>query len=233
MNSRQRRGLILLVLSVLCAVAAFLGVLSVINDVDSKVGPETTAYELKADIAAYQTLSADQFTRVSMPQRWLPRTAVTDLRGVAGKIAAAALKKGSLLQSDMVADQPQIKPGQQEIAVMIDADTGVPGEITPGDTVNIYATFPANQQGGKAESRVIVVAARVLKIGDKAVVPRSSADQSTKPVVPVTFALSTLDAQRIAYAESFATHVRLALTAPGGDASIPQADRTYTLEGDK
>ncbi|MFD9204132.1 Flp pilus assembly protein CpaB, partial [Streptomyces anthocyanicus] len=37
MNSRQRRGVILLVLSVLCAVGAFAGVLSVIRDVNSKV----------------------------------------------------------------------------------------------------------------------------------------------------------------------------------------------------
>ena len=44
MNSRQRRGVILLVVSALCALAAFAGVLSVISDVNSKVGPEVTAY---------------------------------------------------------------------------------------------------------------------------------------------------------------------------------------------
>lgn len=47
MNSRQRRGVILLLLSVLCAFAAFAGVLSVISDVNSKVGPEVDAYRLK------------------------------------------------------------------------------------------------------------------------------------------------------------------------------------------
>lgn len=36
MNSRQRRGVILLVLSVLCALGAFAGVLSVIRDVNSR-----------------------------------------------------------------------------------------------------------------------------------------------------------------------------------------------------
>ena len=39
MNSRQRRGVILLVLSALCALAAFAGVLAVIRNVESKVGP--------------------------------------------------------------------------------------------------------------------------------------------------------------------------------------------------
>lgn len=52
--------------------------------------------------------------------------------------------------------------------------------------------------------------------------------------MPISFALSTLDAQRVAYAESFAEHVRLALVAPTtGGAPADQGDRTYTLEKDK
>ena len=61
MNSRQRRGVILLILSVLCALGAFAGVLSVINDVKSKVGPEVTAYRLRSDVAPYTSLDASQF----------------------------------------------------------------------------------------------------------------------------------------------------------------------------
>lgn len=51
--------------------------------------------------------------------------------------------------------------------------------------------------------------------------------------VPITFALNTLDTQRIAYAESFAEHVRLALLASGSDSTIRPGDRTYTLDKDK
>ena len=50
MNSRQRRGVILLILSIVCALGAFAGVLSVIDDVKSKVGPEVTAYEVEAQV---------------------------------------------------------------------------------------------------------------------------------------------------------------------------------------
>jgi pilus assembly protein CpaB len=113
MNSRQRRGVILLVLSALCALAAFLGVLSVIQNVDSKVGPDATAYELKDDIAAYQPLSADQFSIVSMPRRWLPSTAVTDLDSVVGKVAAVSLHKGSLLESDMAPTSRNSSPASR------------------------------------------------------------------------------------------------------------------------
>jgi pilus assembly protein CpaB len=240
MNSRQRRGVLILALSALCAAAAFFGVLTVVNDVNSKVGPETTAYELDQDVPAYQALEPGQFTKVSMPRRWLPGTAVTSLAAVDGKIAAAPLAKGSLLQTDMISDRPQLKSGQQEIAIMVDAETGVAGTIRPGDRVNIFATFGGTSPsgtgtGGTPESRIIVTGAQVLDIG-KITPARETSDQSedrdTGNQVPVTFALGTEDAQRVAYAESFATRVRLALVAPGSP-SVPGSQRTYTLSRDK
>jgi pilus assembly protein CpaB len=203
--------------------------------VDSKVGPEKTAYELNQDLAAYQALTPGQFTRVSMPSRWLPHTAVTDLGALNGKIAAAPLAKGSLLQSDMISAQPELQPGQEEIAIMVDAETGVAGTVYPGDQVNIFATFAAGGQGQQPESRIIVSNARVIEIGkitEASQTSDQSDDRTVGQQVPITFALSAEDAQRVAYAESFATRVRLALVAPDSP-SVPQAERTYTLDGDR
>lgn len=234
MNSRQRRGVILLVLSVLCAGGAFAGVLSVVNDVESKVGPEMTAYKLKSDIKPYEALDTGAFEPVSMPERWVPDTAITDLDEVRGKIAVTKLSKGSLLQKGMIVDRPALKSGQQEIAIMIDAATGVAGKITPGAKVNVYATFEGKAQGEKSVSKLIVQDAEVIDVDPVTDLRPDQDDQrSVNKAVPVTFALDTRDAQRVAYAESFATHVRLALIGPGGDASVSQRDRTYTLDGDK
>lgn len=247
MNSRQRRGIILLLLSVLCAVGAAAGVLAVVDDAESKVGPEVTAYRLRSDVPAYRALDEDAFERVTMPRRWLPATAVTDLAAVRGKIAVTPLRKGSLLQSDMVVDRPALAAGQQEIAIMIDAATGVAGKINPGARVNIYATFDGRnaaagkdgkEQGTPPVSKVIVSGAQVIEVGrltppDRQSRPAGSTRQAGE-AVPITFALDTKDAQRVAYAESFATHVRLALVAPGGgDTGVSGSDRTYTLDGDK
>jgi pilus assembly protein CpaB len=236
-NSRQRRGVILLVLSVLCAVGAFAGVLSVIRDVNSKVGPEVAAYRLKDDIAPYKELSADQFEKVSMPERWLSSTAVTRLSQVRGKIAVTQLKKGSLLQTDMIVDRPALQAGQQEIAILIDAATGVAGKINPGSRVNIYATFKDESDNGKDQSKVIVQNARVIDVGKlTALEPGQSSNdrrRTASEAVPITFALGTADAQRVAYAESFAEHVRLALIAGGADATVAPGDRSYTLDEDK
>ncbi|MCT7351180.1 Flp pilus assembly protein CpaB [Streptomyces sp. 15-116A] len=235
MNSRQRRGVILLILSVLCALGAFAGVLSVIGDVKSKVGPEVTAYRLKSDIAPYTALSTGQFEKIKMPERWLSKNAVTDLGDIEGKIAVTTLQQGSLLQSDMIVDQPALQPGQQEVAIMIDAATGVAGKITPGSTVNVYATFDGEREGDPAQSKIIVTNAKVLDVGRLTALEPDENDRGRQPTdaVPITFALSAIDAQRITYAESFAQRVRLALVAPGSDTTVPDSQRTYELAKDK
>lgn len=208
---------------------------SVISDVNSKVGPEVSAYQLKSDVAPYTALSSGQFEKISMPKRWLSGNAVTDLSEVNGKIAVTQLRKGSLLQSDMMQRRPELQPGEQEIAIMIDAATGVAGKITPGATVNIYATFAGENDGQASQSKVIVSNAKVLDVGKLTALEPSSDGKSNMgtEAVPITFALNTLDTQRIAYAESFAEHVRLALIASGSDSTIRPGDRTYTLDKDK
>lgn len=106
--------------------------LSVISDVNSKVGPEVTAYQLKTNVAPYTALNSGQFEKIKMPKRWLSENAVTDLQEVESKIAVTELREGSLLQSDMMVRKPELRAGEQEIAIMIDASTGVAGEDHTG-----------------------------------------------------------------------------------------------------
>ncbi|MFF7732873.1 Flp pilus assembly protein CpaB [Streptomyces sp. NPDC007984] len=235
MNSRQRRGVILLLLSIVCALGAFAGVLSVISDVKSKVGPEVTAYQLTSDVPPYTTLTTSQFEKIEMPERWLSSNAVTDLREIQDKIAVTTLKAGSLLQSDMIVRRPALQPGQQEVAIMIDAATGVAGKITPGASVNVYATFEGAREGDPDQSKIIVTDAKVLDVGQISALKPDEGNRTQQPTdaVPITFALSAIDAQRITYAESFAKRVRLALVAPGSDTTVPERDRTYELAKDK
>ncbi|MFD5033975.1 Flp pilus assembly protein CpaB [Streptomyces sp. NPDC058220] len=234
MNSRQRRGVILLLLSVLCAFGVFAGVLSVISDVNSKVGPEVTAYRIKSDVAPYTSLDKGQFEKISMPKRWLSENAVTDLSVVEGKIAVNQLKKGSLLQDDMVVPRPKIGNDEQEIAIMIDAATGVAGKIRPGSSVNIFATFAGSREGEADQSRIIVANARVIDVGRLTALEPNEEDRGQPTnAVPITFALNTTDAQRVAYAESFAEHVRLALLSDGSPTTLRPGEGTYELSEDK
>ncbi|MFF3324604.1 Flp pilus assembly protein CpaB [Streptomyces sp. NPDC002889] len=235
MNARQRRGVLLLLLSVLCAFGAFAGVLSVISDVNAKVGPEVTAYRVKADIAPYTPLTAEQFEKVSMPERWLSPSAVTDLGAINGKTAVTQLRRGSLLQSDMIVKEPRLESGQQEIAIMIDAATGVAGKIRPGKLVNIFATFAARDKGEVDQSRLIVANAEVIDVGELTPLEPRNGERANGPTeaVPITFALDTADAQRVAYAESFAEHVRLALLPDGSPTELRPGDGSYDLSEDR
>ncbi|MFD4142414.1 Flp pilus assembly protein CpaB [Streptomyces sp. NPDC058572] len=235
MNARQRRGVLLLLLSVLCAFGAFAGVLSVISDVNAKVGPEVAAYRVKADIAPYTPLSAGQFEKVAMPERWLSPSAVTDLDAIEGRIAVTQLRRGSLLQSDMIVRKPQLESGQQEIAIMIDAATGVAGKIRPGSLVNIFATFAARDNSEVDQSRIIVAGARVIDVGELTPLDRRNGERTSGPseAVPITFALNTADAQRVAYAESFAEHVRLALLPAGSATELRPGEGSYDLSEDR
>jgi pilus assembly protein CpaB len=135
----------------------------------------------------------------------------------------------------MIVDRPALRPGQQEVAIMIDAATGVAGKITAGATVNVYATFEGAREGDPDQSKIIVTGARVIDVGKLTSLEpdEDGSRRDASEAVPITFALSALDAQRITYAESFAQRVRLALVAPGGDTAVPEQDRTYELAKDK
>lgn len=134
----------------------------------------------------------------------------------------------------MFVDKPKLQAGEQEIAIMIDASTGVAGKITPGSKVNIIGTYKGKKPTDPDLSVVMVANARVINVGKLTALDTKDSDKkSPTDAVPITFALSTKDTQRVAYAESFAVHVRLALVAPGTDSAPNPGDHFYTLEGDR
>jgi pilus assembly protein CpaB len=109
----------------------------------------------------------------------------------------------------------------------------VAGKITPGSRVNIFATFAGKSDSDPDVSRIIVAGAQVVDVGEiKAFDKDADSQRQSAEGVPITFALDAEDAQRVAYAESFAEHVRLALVAPGDTAAPPAGSRDYTLAGD-
>ncbi|MBB0246412.1 Flp pilus assembly protein CpaB [Streptomyces alkaliphilus] len=234
MNARQRRGAVLLTFSALLALAAFLAVLAVVRDAQSKVGPEVTAYEVAEEIEPHQPLDPAWFTEVDLPERYLPDSAVTDLSDIRDMVAVGPLSPGALLQRDMIAPIPELAEGEQEIAVLIDASTGVAGKIRPGSTINLYAAYTVEDVAEDSDRRyemvrLMVNNARVIEVGDLTDVEQ---DRVRTQAVPITFALDHLDAQRVTFAEAFAEQIRLALVAPGDEREIPEEERTYTIIGD-
>jgi pilus assembly protein CpaB len=149
-----------------------------------------------------------------------------ELRGL---VASTALRRGSYLEADMLTPPPALNPGQREIAILVDAETGVAGKIKSGGLVDIYATFEGSK-GVPASSKIVVRQARIIDVGSVERItgqdPQKT-DFQADQVVPVTFALTMPESLALTYAESFATKVRLALIG-GGDNSNPNVPNVYT-----
>lgn len=229
MNARQRRGLFLLLVATLGAAVIFVGVLQYVAGVSDQVGDKVTAYEVTRRVVAYTPLTADDVRPVRMPERWLPRAAVRSFDPTRGLVASTDLDEGALLQNTMLTNPPELLPGQRELAILIDAETGVAGKVQRGALVDIYATFGA-EEGTVNQARIIVTNALVLDIGQLESVENSKDNGtfSREQVVPVTFALDVADSLALSYAESFATTVRLALVAPGSRSNIAPTSRVLT-----
>jgi len=225
MNPRQRRGILLMSVAVLGAMAVFVIILNYVTGVGRQVGPMTSSYRFTKPISKLSPISADDIEKVQLPVKWLPNAAIQSFDTTRGLVATEDIPAGAMLQRGMAGPPPELKPGQLEVAIMINAETGVAGKIHSGDLVDIYGTFSsqgANTSGGAqslTQARVIVTNAPVLAIGNLQRVDAAKQDGSAQfeqsEVVPVTFALNRSDSLKVTYAESFATKVRLALVAPG------------------
>jgi pilus assembly protein CpaB len=228
LNPRQRRAVVVFVLSAFCLLAAFAIIVRYVADVREEVDPKVRVVALGEDVRANEPIDAD-LRLVEMPERWVPDTALRDRSALAGLVAAADYPAGSIVQQGMAEAPPELAPGQREIAILVDAETGVAGKVDPGSNVDIVATFAADEQRGRpARSRVLVPGARVLEIGQ----PREQADGDEgavdpTAVVPVTFALNVRQSLALTFAESFAEEVRLALVRPGEQSEIPPGEREY------
>ncbi len=229
MNPRQRRGVLLMSVAVLGAVAVFVLILNYVTGVGRQVGPMTTSYRFTKAITELTPITADDIEEVSLPTKWLSSAAIQSFDTTRGLVATADIPAGALLQQGMAGPPPELQPGQFEIAIMIDAETGVAGKISPGDLVDIYGTFSSQASSAQAQTqaRVVVANAPVLAIGALQRVDSTEKDGSAQfeqnEVVPVTFALSRNESLKVAYAESFATKLRLALVAPGTRSKAPTA----------
>lgn len=228
MNPRQRRGVLLLLVTLLGAALTFVGVATYVSSVSSQVGPMTQVLRLTTDVEALHAVTEADVEVVEVPERWAPANAVSSYGQVEGLVAASAYAAGSVLQTGMLTDPPGLTNGAREVAIMVDAETGVAGRIQPGDYVDIIATIEDEETGART-AQIIVQNALIIDVGVATTVENENASGAftETQAVPVTFALSTADSLRISYAESFAVKLRLALRGTGDDAPLTDDQTTY------
>lgn len=220
MNPRQRRGVLLMVVAAIGAVAVFASVFTYVNGQEEPVGQVSTVLELTEDVEAHQPIGQDSFTAVEVPTTYFdPEVFISDLSEVEAPegqqlVAATHLAQGVILQHGMVAPQPILEDGEREIAIMVNAETGVAGKVQRGSVVDIYGTFQPRDHGEACATRIIT-AVEVVDIGELR--SQESDGGGVAGVVPVTFRLDPETALHLAYAEEFSTKLRMALVSAGSD----------------
>lgn len=225
MNPRQRRGVLLIGAAALGALVVFVTILSYVNSVSAEVGSKVPVLRLTQDVQAYEVVTPEMVEVEELPERWVSSTALTDTEAVVGQVAASAYAEGTDLQQGMLIPRPNVERGFREIAMLVDARTGVAGKVQPGDRVDIIATSAFEDREPRAE--VIVQNALVIDVGAAA----EGQDEEPSELVPVTFAVPVRQALQVSYAESFAVEVRLALRGSGDEANINRGDSVFGIPG--
>lgn len=231
MNPRQRRGVIMMVLAGASAIVLFFVSINWVNSVNAKVSPLVQTYRAKAPIPAYSTIKADDLEAVDVPKRWSATTAATDIDSLVGQRVAFNIGEGTFLSDDMLLPHSSLKEDEREIALTVDAKTGIAGRVQTGDFVDVYAVF-SNNEGSGGTSRVLVRNVRVVSVRGVETQPsKGSGDSfSEQQIIPVTLALQPADALRVTYADAFATSVRL-VGLPPGTAAKNRSDEPNSVNG--
>jgi pilus assembly protein CpaB len=227
MNSRQRRGLALLLVSVVGAIVVFVGVASYVSQVNAEVGPTSKVFVARDDIPAYAAVLPENVEQVEMPTKYVTDTMIVREQDFLGYKAVNQIRHGSWLQSDMLVPASSIEDGQREISINFVADDGINGRVQPGDRVDVVAAFAAAKDDQVADvsvrraqipynlAGIIVRDAKVVSVGNRTPVGVDVGDAQEggaigpREVVAVTFAVSVAEATRLAYAESFSVNLRL------------------------
>jgi pilus assembly protein CpaB len=221
---------VLLVLTAIGAIGVFLSVLVFVGDVSSKVGNEVGVLELTKDVGPFKPIDSSAYQVVKVPERWVSDAAIREgsdeQRQLSEMVTASELSKGSVLQTGMVVPQTGGQAGYREIAIVVDAETGVAGRVKPGDYVDIVATTGGDEQTRPC-AKIVIMNALVLDVGVVTEAGGTGGDLTNRSGVPVTFSLTALESLVLAYWESFSTKLRLAPRAPGDESEIPEDKREF------
>ena len=143
MNPRQRRGLLLLVLCRARPARRLRPRRELRLGRRTEVDPKIT--RARAHRSRVEGQRGDHRRhggrRSTMPKRWAPDAALPTAPSSSASSPAPTCARNSILQEGMLVAPPELSPGEREVAILVDASTGVAGKIEPGRPVDIIAAF--------------------------------------------------------------------------------------------
>jgi pilus assembly protein CpaB len=206
MNPRQRQGLLLVMIAAAGLLGVFLLIANYVTNVSKQVGPKTQILVLLRRLPAYQEVTSSDLGEITVPVKWAPTNALTEPSEAIGLISTTPLEAGTDLQGSMLASQPTLGPGDQAIAFTIDAESGVAGQLEPGSTVDVIATYGSGGHTGKGYAEFVARDIRVLNV---------SQITGSSGASPIILSVTPEQSLALSYAESTASKVRFVLDASG------------------
>ena len=230
MNPRQRRGAILMALSAIAALVLFITVTNYVSSVNSKVAPTVTVYKASKNLNAFSVVEADSIDAAKIPRRYVSDKTVTDQEQLIGRRINFNVASGTYLGSDMLLPPSTLNDNEREIALTVDAKTGIAGRVKSGDLVDVYAVFG---EQGFGTSQVLVRNVRIVSVGGVETTSETTNRDELEEtqVLPVTLALEPNDALRVTYADAFAISVRL-VGLPSGIAGQNRDKEPNSVDND-
>lgn len=125
----------------LAAVAAALGVLTLIQALTPSPDPTTPVVVAAREIPGGQELAADDVAVVAMPAGLVPDAAVSDPAAVTGQVLTATTPRGVAITDRALLTPHALDPGRVLAPVRF-ADADLVQVVRPGDHIDIVAAGP-------------------------------------------------------------------------------------------
>ena len=163
------------------------------------------------DIPFGQTIESQKLTTIAWPKEALPAGIYTDYAnllpssGTEPRRARRAITQGELILTSKVSDYGEkvtivqtLGPNHRAMAIKVNAETGVGGFVTPGDSVDILLT-----QGRNENLKTVTILQNARVIG----VDQAADEQIDSPEVArtVTVEVTPEEGQRLALAQEAGT----------------------------
>lgn len=214
----------MLVAAVLATVAA-LATFSWLRGVEARAYDDAelvrvyvVAGDIEAGTSGEVAMAKNLIRESSIPRKFRPDTAVTDLETIGGLIAANRLAANTVVLQGMFVPPQQAQGAfaraipEQHVAVTVSVDQvrGIAGLFVPGDYVNIMVSDGTSM-------RLLYQKVLVLAVGRTTTAGADPGQEESKTGL-ITFAVPQAAAQRIAFAAQQQGGLYLTLVPP--DASV-------------
>jgi pilus assembly protein CpaB len=225
-----RRGPILVVVSLLLAVAAawLANRWLTAQTVPKEAGPNTVPVVAAAmDIPFGTTVENRHVTVIQMLKDSAPSGVFSAVTEVEGKVARASIMKGEILLAARLTEEGAgstlaavVSPNMRAVSVRVDDVVGVAGFLLPGNFVDVVSAY---QKESETYSETVIQNVRVLAVDQTA-----SSDKNEPVIVrAVTLEVTPEDAERLVLAKQRGA-IQLALRNPL-DTMVAELARTPTV----